>query len=667
MKKGIFSVKRFTPHLLFILILVFAAIFRVTNLNVIEFKSDEAINLFLASRPLFGHPFPPGGTVSSIGILNPPLFNYLLFPFTLLTLDPKIISFFIGLLNSFAIGFYFLLIRRYYGLVVAFTASSLLALSPWSILFSRKIWSQDLLIIFLIPLIYSVHKLLIEKKNIYWIAYVALSMLIIQLHQASIFFITPLTIFLIFKKTVLNFKYIALGFLAGALPLIPYLAYILGNLHSPTAFLVDKERFSPEYFPITFLRPLQIMSQGNFYFILGDDMLTFAQNFPLIYKLRQLFYLEYLILPFGVFLFWKNFPKLRFLVYVALGLPVIYFLLHIDPFMHYFIILIPLLFLFLAHGFSFFLRQKNILLKGATLFSYLALIIVSFSFNFAFFKLLNSQKMLRGDYGTSFTVIEQDADHNLQKYRKDKDYPEMLLASYIPQNVIYGFLPVAKMIYPPQETEKRLNLLTERLKEAPDDSNAKNELLAFYTSSPPTAKTAEFLRKKAYEIPGYRQIYDGTYRIYLEQNHKKLYAHPDFGFAFEYPETWYVEERPGLEVIVSNRRYYLFIKRITNLNSAQPEDNNLSPKTGIYESKQVKVLGETLEKKNCKTINLKWCGITYSPIEIGKYQYKIMYTSVEEESYPQNLESPNGDLDQALQIMDQIAESLRHEPPMYSQ
>ena len=64
--------------LLFLFIVAASAIFRITNLNLIEFKDDEAINLFLAARPLFGHPFPPGGTVSSIGLLNPPFFNYLL-------------------------------------------------------------------------------------------------------------------------------------------------------------------------------------------------------------------------------------------------------------------------------------------------------------------------------------------------------------------------------------------------------------------------------------------------------------------------------------------------------------------------------------------------------------------------------------------------------------
>lgn len=73
--------KSYLKDLIFFLIIILSAlIFRITNLRLIEFKVDEAINLFLASRSLFGQSFPPGGTVSSIGILNPPLFNYFLLP-----------------------------------------------------------------------------------------------------------------------------------------------------------------------------------------------------------------------------------------------------------------------------------------------------------------------------------------------------------------------------------------------------------------------------------------------------------------------------------------------------------------------------------------------------------------------------------------------------------
>lgn len=503
---------------LFLLISVLAAIFRVTNLDVIEFKADEAINLFLATRPLFGHPFPPGGTVSSIGLLNPPLLNYLLFPIALFTLDPKMISLFIGFLNSLAVGVFFLIIKRYYGVTTAFVAATLMAFSPWLILFSRKIWPQDLLVVFLIPLIYSLHKLLVEEKKIYWISYVAFSMFVIQLHQASILLITLLTIFLLFKKVKLDWRYIFWGFLIGVIPAVPYLIYITRNLNSPEVFMVTKERFSPQFFTATFIRPFQIMSQGNFYFVMGDDMLTFSQKFPLIFKIRQFFYLEYILLPFGMFLFWKNFPKLRLLVYTTITLPILYFLFHVEPFMHYFLFLIPFLFLFLGASFAFFLRLTNFFLRTASLLTFLALVVISITFNLAFFNLLGKQKSFKGDYGTAFVLTEERAKERLKNYQNDKNYEEMILASYLPSQFLYGHLPVARLIYPYEKTQNEIDLLEKRLKEVPEDARIQKQLIAFYTTTPPTSEVIELLKKKSGQLPAYQTIYEEVSKLYERQN-----------------------------------------------------------------------------------------------------------------------------------------------------
>ena len=207
-------------RLLFLLITFTALIFRVTNMDLIEFKDDEAVNLFLAARPLFGHQFTPGSTISSVGILNPPLINYILFPLTLLSLDPKIITLYIGLINSLAIGFLFLILRRYYGLLVGFIATILLALSPWSIIYSRKIWPQDFILLLLIPWFLSLHKLFVDNKPQYWALYTGFSLLLIQLHLPSVFFIVVATALLLIHKTSLSSRYLLIGFILGLLQLL---------------------------------------------------------------------------------------------------------------------------------------------------------------------------------------------------------------------------------------------------------------------------------------------------------------------------------------------------------------------------------------------------------------------------------------------------------------
>ena len=226
---------------LFLLILLLSLIFRVTNLGLIEFKTDEAINLLLASRPLFGHPFAPGGTVSSIGILNPPLFTYLLFPLTVISLDPRWISFSIALINSISIAFLFLVIKKYYNKNIALISTILMAFSPWAIIYSRKIWTQDLLIPFFVPFFYSLHKLLIEKKQIFWIPYAIFALFLIQLHQIIIVFIAIITAFLLLQKIKINVKYILVGSAIGIVPLIPYALLTKSSQVTQSWFLQSTE------------------------------------------------------------------------------------------------------------------------------------------------------------------------------------------------------------------------------------------------------------------------------------------------------------------------------------------------------------------------------------------------------------------------------------------
>ncbi len=263
-------------YLFFTLVVFCAAIFRLTNLNLIEFKCDEAINLFLASRPLFGHPFPPGSTVSSIGILNPPLLNYLIFPFTLVSIDPKAVSLFIGVLNTLAIGLFFLLVDKYYNRMTALIASILLAFAPWPILLSRKIWAQDFIFPLTIPLLFSLHKIVFEKKEKQWTTFVFFSLLLIQLHQSTIFFLAPLTLFLLLSKVKWSFKYIFVGLILGVVPVIPYLLYFLND---PQAIFVAKERLTNNYYPIIFFASPANCQSGKFFLCTWRRYYYFCEKF----------------------------------------------------------------------------------------------------------------------------------------------------------------------------------------------------------------------------------------------------------------------------------------------------------------------------------------------------------------------------------------------------
>ena len=189
--------------LFFFLIVAVASVFRLTNLDLMEFKIDEASNLFLASRLINDQSILPAGTATSIGILNPPFFIYFLIPITFVSQDPKFAAFIIALINCLSIGFLYLVINKYYGQKLAVITSLLIALSPWSILFSRKIWPPDLVLPFAVVIFYSLHKTILEKNTKCWIVLIASLVLLFQLDLIYVFFSFLLT--LNFNKLHSNF------------------------------------------------------------------------------------------------------------------------------------------------------------------------------------------------------------------------------------------------------------------------------------------------------------------------------------------------------------------------------------------------------------------------------------------------------------------------------
>lgn len=505
-------------HYLLFVVFFFSALFRITNLDLIEFKADEAINLFLASRPLFGHPFAPGGTVSSLGVTNFPLINYLLFPLVLISLDPKIISFFIGLLNSIAIVAFFIIVRRYYNQIIALVSSLPMATSPWAILFSRKIWAQDFIFPLFIPFFLSIHKIIIDKDQRYWFLYVLSSLLLIQIHQSAIFFLLPLTLLLLLRKVKVNFKFLILGGLAGAIPTLHYIFYqATTGCFDCKMLITSGQRVSNEPSLLLFLRPFQLLSQGNFFPILGEDIIYFAQNFPLAYSLKQFYYLEYVLLLAGALLFYKIFRSVGFIVFPIVSLPFIFAFFKLEPHIHYYLIIAPFLFLFLGVSFYYFLSNKNKLIKYLSIFSFLGLVFISLYYNFAFYETIKNQKNIKGDYGLIFSEKEKETKKTFQKYMADSNLNEMIIASYVPYSLVHGDIGVSRMLFDPIKTEQNMESLEKRLTQVPIDSRIHHELISYHTRQTPNKQTLDILQKKSDIYPGLSPVYNEVLNYYNEK------------------------------------------------------------------------------------------------------------------------------------------------------
>ena len=175
-------------------VVALAGYLRFAQLDLAEFKLDEARALLMATKIIEEDPFVTRGLSSSAGQVNSPAFLYLLAIPLILSSDPVWATGFIALLNTVAVAGCYLVTRRWFGLAPAFIASLLFALNTWAVIFSRKIWAQTSLPVFTVALLACL--LLYQRGRRPWWGAIALlvTAIEIQLHLSAVALL-PLVLF----------------------------------------------------------------------------------------------------------------------------------------------------------------------------------------------------------------------------------------------------------------------------------------------------------------------------------------------------------------------------------------------------------------------------------------------------------------------------------------
>ena len=126
-------------------VLAWAALLRLGWPGVNSFSFDEARVSLMALQMARRGEFARLGMQSSIGVPNFPAAVWIFaLPYRLST-DPMAATLFVGLLGTLAVAGMWWLARRAWGPWAALSTALLFATSPFAILYSRSIWSQDLL------------------------------------------------------------------------------------------------------------------------------------------------------------------------------------------------------------------------------------------------------------------------------------------------------------------------------------------------------------------------------------------------------------------------------------------------------------------------------------------------------------------------------------------
>lgn len=224
------SFKRFDIISLAI-ILVIAAFMRFGRAGIVEYFHDDGMLATMAQEMANGQAFHLTGILSSTGIPNPPTSVYALLPFFWISRDPVFAIYGIMALNVLGVGLLWIIGHRYFGRLTGIVAGLAYAVSPWAVLYSRKLWAQDYHTpFFLLALLLALYGFLegesrpLFRSSRFWAQVFSLPILLfaMQIHFAA-WALFPLYLILLWiGRKRIAWKTFGLSVLLSVVVLLPY-------------------------------------------------------------------------------------------------------------------------------------------------------------------------------------------------------------------------------------------------------------------------------------------------------------------------------------------------------------------------------------------------------------------------------------------------------------
>lgn len=217
-----------------IAIVVLATFLRLWQLDLVEFKDDQAALLRLAEDMGRLGRVPLAGMTSSIGVPLPGTFEYVLAPVVALSRDPRVATAAIGLANVAAVGGTMLWGWRRFSPLAGLVAGLAFAANPWAVFFSRKVWSNDVLAPVAVLLLFCLDNAVIGGQAAWAVTAFPVFALGVAFHP-SFALLAPLLLALaVFMVRRRQLKHLAVGLGLAAITGVPYLVY---NLHTEWSYL----------------------------------------------------------------------------------------------------------------------------------------------------------------------------------------------------------------------------------------------------------------------------------------------------------------------------------------------------------------------------------------------------------------------------------------------
>ncbi len=209
-------------------ILLLAGALRTAAPGLTEFKADEARLLSLAYNMAEGE-LALRGISSSVGLPNFPASVWLYALPVAIWPHPYAATIFTGVLSTLSVALTYWFVRRYWGLLAALAATLIYAVSPWAVIFSRKIWAQDLLPLFVMGWAIGAAIALVDRRSRFmWLHLICLA-LAVQIHLAAVALVPATLLLLIIFRRAIRWRDVLIGALLALLTLLPFTFYLARN------------------------------------------------------------------------------------------------------------------------------------------------------------------------------------------------------------------------------------------------------------------------------------------------------------------------------------------------------------------------------------------------------------------------------------------------------
>lgn len=261
--------------ILLVAILGLAALLRMGWPGLTEFKQDEARIYKMALDLAEFRAWPVRGIDYSVGLPSSPITIYLYALPLFFWRSPLAATLFVGLLNTLSVALAYWLARRYWGARAGLWGAVLYAVAVWAIVFSRKLWSNNLLPIFITGYMASGLLAFVEGRTRWLIAHLALWSVAVQLHISAIAY-APVTLLLMWMyRRQFNWRRVMGGIGVAGLLATPYILFLLTRLAEVGRWLNSPSASSGLKFSFDSFQMAALLIQGTFlHGLVGPDTLT---------------------------------------------------------------------------------------------------------------------------------------------------------------------------------------------------------------------------------------------------------------------------------------------------------------------------------------------------------------------------------------------------------